>query len=299
MNKLTVAACTNDVVNIDSDQHSRWPATLTLGVAKTSRGSRLVKNSSQGPLYVQKPFYPEGSDVAHIYLLHPPGGMVSGDHLSISITLQEQTSALFTTPGAGRVYRARKDKTLQQQRILLNVAKNSCVEWFPLETIAYSGSYGKLTTRVELEENSQFFGWDITCLGLPACTELFKTGQFQQRFEVYRNGQLALIENLNITAENHTLLQSMAGLQGFSTSGVFIAGPIVENEDAESLIAQLREVQAPENEWLAVTCVGGFVVIRYLGECAQRARDLFVRCWALLREFISQRPACAPRIWMT
>ncbi|WP_417529445.1 hypothetical protein [Marinomonas shanghaiensis] len=31
----------------------------------------------------------------------------------------------MTTPGAGRVYRARKDKTLQHQITQLNVAENS------------------------------------------------------------------------------------------------------------------------------------------------------------------------------
>ena len=105
----------NNRVVIKSDQESqysagRWQAELSLGLAKTARGTVLKTCSHRGPLYVQKAFYPEGRELAHLYLLHPPGGMVSGDDLQINVNMAEGAQALITTPGAGRVYRARPDR---------------------------------------------------------------------------------------------------------------------------------------------------------------------------------------------
>ena len=86
---------------------SRWQAELALGFAATKRGVVLQHCRHQGPLYVQKPFYPEGRQLPHVYLLHPPGGLVSGDKLQINVAMARDTQALISTPGAGRVYRAR------------------------------------------------------------------------------------------------------------------------------------------------------------------------------------------------
>ncbi|MDR2302236.1 MAG: hypothetical protein LBF38_09375, partial [Deltaproteobacteria bacterium] len=63
---------------------------LTLGVDKSLETgqdlgrSRIKKLSFEGPLRVQKLFYPEKPapgevETCHLYLLHPPGGLVSGD----------------------------------------------------------------------------------------------------------------------------------------------------------------------------------------------------------------------------
>ena len=76
---------------------SRWHARLSLGVRHTPRGSRVASAERLGPLHLQKPFYPEGPDLAHLYLLHPPGGMVSGDLLEIEARLEPNTAALITT----------------------------------------------------------------------------------------------------------------------------------------------------------------------------------------------------------
>lgn len=54
-----------------------WQAELELGLANRGIRTELVHRRQRGPLAVQRPFHPEGHS-CHLYLLHPPGGVVGG-----------------------------------------------------------------------------------------------------------------------------------------------------------------------------------------------------------------------------
>ena len=55
-----------------------WTATLRLGFAHKSGATFSARRVHRGPLVVQRAFFPEGPAVAHVYVLHPPGGFVGG-----------------------------------------------------------------------------------------------------------------------------------------------------------------------------------------------------------------------------
>ena len=155
-----------------------WPASVELGLRSESGRTRLARCSHNGPLYVQRPFYPEGREHPHLYLLHPPGGIVSGDCLDIEVDVAANSGALVTTPGATRVYRARDDNPLQRQRCRLRLGKDAILEWFPMETIVFDGAWVELETTVELTRNSCFVGWEVSCFGLPASRQPFVADVF-------------------------------------------------------------------------------------------------------------------------
>jgi hypothetical protein len=62
---------------------------------------------------VQRPLYPEGPDVCHLHILHPPGGVVDTDSLSLSVRAGAGAWALLTTPGATRLYKLRNFQELE------------------------------------------------------------------------------------------------------------------------------------------------------------------------------------------
>ncbi|WP_286238757.1 urease accessory protein UreD [Neptuniibacter halophilus] len=278
---------------------SSWQAELTLGLSRTARGTVLKRSEHRGPLYVQKPFYPEGRELAHLYLLHPPGGMVSGDDLQIRVNTDSDAHALITTPGAGRVYRARPDRSLQKQCIQLQVAENSSLEWLPLENIIFPDANTELQMQIDLAENSQLIAWDITCFGLPASQQPFDRGEVRQSLQLFQGGRLKLREKLNLNPQHNSLMQSRAGLAGQAVNGLMLAGPFFSEECVTELIASLREACASESALAAVSLNGEFLQIRYLGACSEQARLLFTRCWKLIRPQLLQRDGCEPRIWAT
>lgn len=293
---------------------SCWDASLALGIAKTARGSVLKSKAHVGPLYVQKPFYPEGRELAHIYLLHPPGGMVSGDTLSISAHLGEHAAALITTPGAGRAYKARADKTLQQQNVRFDLARHATLEWLPLESIIYPDANTRMDTEVYLSEGARYIGWEVTSLGLPASQQPFSANSaLTQHLNIYQNGRLALRER-TVVQGNEGMYTGLSGLRSFPIVGTMVAGPFCGSESDDGLpgspllsdeaISHLRdrlESNESESPYLTgVTLNDHFLVVRYLGHCSEQARTVFTRCWHDIRPLLlSGRTACAPRIWAT
>jgi urease accessory protein len=235
-----------------------------------------------------------------VYLLHPPGGLVSGDRLQISIRLHECAKVLCTTPGAGRLYRARTDRRLQEQHNVLTLGANSSLEWLPQETIVFPAAHAQLTTRVDLGKDASFIGWEITSLGLPASNVEFISGSLHQRLEIMRDGLPVLIENLIVDTRTVDLYHAACGMRSLPVSGIFVAGPFSSGQ-LGTLTAELLHSLASvvEPALCGITKVGNFLIGRYLGKCSEEARRCFRTYWRALRPLLLQREAHSPNIWTT
>jgi len=98
----------------------QWQARLDIHLNRQGARTVLAAHRHSGPLRLQRPFYPEGSAVCHLCLLHPPGGLVMGDELSTTLTLEAAAEAVVTTPSAGKFYGV-GDGPAQRQCIELGV----------------------------------------------------------------------------------------------------------------------------------------------------------------------------------
>src|SRR5258706_11967801 len=114
-----------------------WHASLELRFEARASCSVVAHSSHHGPLRVQRAFYPEGPTVCHVYVLHPPGGVVPGDQLSFDVGVESGARALITTPAATKVYRSDGRRAVQRTR--LSVAPGAALEWLPQETIVFDG----------------------------------------------------------------------------------------------------------------------------------------------------------------
>ena len=283
----------------DANEHGlgkdrRWHAAIDLHFKARADKTVLSKLRFSGPLRVQRPFYPEG-EVCHVYLLHPPGGMVSGDHIDISATVGAGAHALLTTPSAGKVYASDSNNVIQKQTIKLYVDNGIC-EWLPQENIVFDGANASLITHVELSGGAKFMGWDMLALGRPVGDLPFKSGCIRQALSITQNGLPLLIERFLLDGELE-LLTSHAGLMGFPFMGNFyMVAP-----DLEQLIDKIRErlPEPTEALILAATFKQGIVIVRGFSQCAEQLRNHFIQLWGTIRYDVVQREACFPRIWST
>lgn len=286
---------------------NQWLAELQLEFSHNQRGTVLSKTTRKGPLSVQKAFYPEGPDCAHIYLLHPPAGIVSGDELRVTMTIQDNAHMLVTTPGANRFYRAREDLTIgdskQTQITTFHLANQAKGENLPQETIVYEGADGFNTVDIHMTKNSVYLGWDITCLGLPHSAQPFNKGRYTQLNRLFCDDQLIYHDRIAINPENHLLTHS-AGLASRSVFATFLAyapDKQLDNQQQKKIVTDLREKieQAQATEQISITNINGLIVIRYLGENAQQCKNLFITLWQYLRPLFLDKTSLQPRIWHT
>ena len=247
----------------------------------------LAQRQRHGPLAVQRPFYPEGG-VCHVYLLHPPGGVVGGDRLQIDTDLASGSHALVTTPGATKFYRS--GGAVAQQAQILKVADGASLEWLPQENIFFPGAQVAMHSRIELQGDARLALWETHCLGRPVIGESFDQGSLDSRLEVWRDGQPLLIERLRVDATSRLRLSLLGGRP--------VAATALFSHADESHLHTARESLGPADN-AAATLLGDLLLLRYLGESTEQARNLFTEIWRMLREPLLQRPATTPRIWNT
>jgi urease accessory protein len=282
-----------------------WQAALRLRFGAVPGGTtRLVERHHQGPLVVQRPFYPEG-DPCHVYLVHPPGGVVGGDELRIDVQVEPGAHALITTPAATKFYRCDGRVSSQTQELR---AAGATLEWLPQENIFYRAAETRTATRVHVDAGSRFIGWEINCLGLPARGEPFDAGKLRLDLELWKSvsrEQVTRIDCDNEMRDVPIFLDRLRiagasdargarwGLAGQEAVGTLLATPATR-EDVEPI----RELVA-DKPFAAVSLVDSVLVLRALAPQAEPVRNLFISAWQLLRPRIVGRTAVLPRIWNT
>ena len=276
----------------ESLPHAGWRATLALDFELRGRRSVLTERRHDGPLVVRKPLYPEGDEVCHAIVVHPPGGIAGGDELQLSVRAKAGARALLTTPGAGKWYRTAGPWA--HQRIALEAGAGAVLEWLPQETIVFEGAAAELESDIRLAPDARFIGWEILRLGRTASGERFTRGQLRTRTVIRRDGRVAWLERARLEG-GCDLLDSPLGLAGEPVFGTLLAaGPHID----PALVAACRTTQ-PLAGTGAVTCLPGVLVARYLGASSEAAREYFARLWSIVRPALAGRDAVAPRIWQT
>jgi urease accessory protein len=266
-----------------------WLAELRLGFRRRTDRTVLVERKRTGPLAVQRPFYPEGP-VCHVYLLHPPGGVVGGDRLEIDVDAAAQSQVLVTTPGATKFYRSASAVASQQVR--LRVGAGASLEWFPQENILFSGADVSLRTEVELASDARLALWEIHCLGRPVIDESFERGRLDSRLTIRRDGRPLLMERLRIAGLEGMRRSQLAGHPVTATLLLNGAGD-ADRDAARALLPWQAD------GYTGVTRIDDMLLVRYLGRSTEQARDLFAAVWARLRPSLLGVAATMPRIWST
>jgi len=271
-----------------SDSRAGWLASLNLEFAAHGTRTVLARRSHVGPLVVQRPFYPEG-DVCHVYLVHPPGGVVGGDRLELRARAGNGSHALVTTPAATKFYRSEGKVAHQSQDIALDAAT---FEWLPQETILFPDAYATIATRVRLTERSRFIGWELVCYGRPASGLAYASGRAHQDFELWLNDVPLVLDHLRLDGAGASM-QSRYGLAGHTVLGTMFAFP------ADDALLVLARTVSIEGVLCACSKVDGVLVCRAVGMQADAVRKALTAIWQSIRPQVVGRSAVPPRIWAT
>ncbi|MEO1036601.1 MAG: urease accessory protein UreD [Pseudomonadota bacterium] len=273
---------------------SGWPAQLTLRFERDGAVTRMRRGRSFGPVYVQKPFFPEPNGT-HVYIVHPPGGLVGGDTLSIDVTVEHDAHALLTTPAATKVYRVAAAPVTLVQR--LTVRRNGLLEWLPLETIAFARTKFVSRTEIVLEPGAQCFAWEMTAFGRPAGDRPFVAGDVEQRTTIFEQDgehKTPLLIERNRLVGGSPRQQARWGYAGRTVSASAWFAP-ADRALGNALVDALGDDAAA----LSVSVPDRVLTLRTLDDDAERCMRRLRKAWAIVRELALERAPCPPRIWTT
>ena len=283
-----------------------WEARINLGCNEKNGCTVLTKNEHEGPLVVQKAFYPE--EVAHIYLLHPPGGIAGCDRLETKVSLGPRSHVLLTTPGSTKFYRTEGDLTSLVKQTYA-IASDASLEILPQANIYFKGTHTKVATDIHVAPKGRFFFRDVAICGSPAHGADFLGSAFLNTISVWRDAPLApldhgvLVDKLSqetlqlrevSRVDGNRDLLALAGLNGCQSIGTVLAAPATP-QDLELARMALADYKGRGG----ATLLGDLLVIRLLDVANEPLEHMITSLWLKLRPSLLGRKPVIPRVWAT
>lgn len=269
---------------------TNWQALLRLKLSCGEHRTQLIPLERYGPLSVQRPFYPEG-DTCHVYLLHPPGGVVGGDSLQLQLALESGSKTLLTTPGAARFYVSAGDTASVRQNFQLENAAH--LEFLPQENIYFPGALVDSKTVINVDGDAVAMLWEKHCFGRPANHESFDSGHVDSQIVLNHDGKPVFIDRQRL---NPTELNRASGLRSFAVMGSFLIYGI---EFDTAMVRGLQQTTT-SGGLCGISCPqSNLLVARYMGNSTSDMDACFISLWEALRPAALGRSACHPRIWKT
>ncbi len=257
----------------------------------------VLHHRHAGDLRTLASHYPEEGGVCHQVIVHPPGGYVGGDILTLRVDVAEAAHALVTTPGASRIYRSLGDVT--SQTVDARIASGGRLEWLPLETIAYCGCLAENRARFQLAPGAELIAWDMLALGLPAAGRPFSAGRYTQHLEVPD----IWLERGRIDASDGILLRGAGGLAGRTACATlfFVSGSPLAPQRRDALLeaARSRCDRHSDVAAAATSMHAQVVAVRALGARIEPVCAMLRSIWAAWRGAAWSLAPCSPRLWET
>jgi urease accessory protein len=277
-----------------------WPARLTLGFSAQESGrSVLSAREHEGPILVQRALYPEGPQVCHVTVLHPPSGIAGGDTIDIDIDVQAGAHAALTTPGATRWYKSNGRPA--RQTVRLAVAAGARLEWLPMENLFFEETDALSRTEIDLHSGAVAIGWDIFQLGSITRPTHWETGRARAELSLKVDGRLVWVEQGTIGAAS-ALRSAVTGLAGLPVlANVWSFGPALGAARKEALSAVLpwqHNIRAGVTE-IPLADGQALTLVRCIGLHAEDVRRLWVDVWQHLRPALLKLPGIPLRLWST
>jgi len=279
----------------EADAVKRWQGELDLRFTKAENRTTLCRRRHFGPLRVQKPLYPEGPEICHVVVIHPPGGLADRDDLSIRLTLEQGAHSVLTTPGATKWYKAKEGSTL---RVTIVLQRGAVLEWLPNENIYFAGTSARTTLRIELAAEAVACGWDINMLGRIASGESWETGVLRAATEFTRDDGSLIWSERTLLQAGSELVRAPQGLGHYPIFGTLWC---VGGKSQPDLIGTLAAELPFTSELRAGISLlpDGVLLVRAVGRQIEPVRSLMIDCWSRIRPMVVGRNAQALRLWST
>lgn len=286
---------------------SGWPARLDLRFETTADGAtRLAHNRHSGPLRLLKALASGDGRRLEAVIVHPPGGLVGGDSLSIALDLRADARVLATTPGQQKWYRSDSPATACTR---ITLAAGACLEWLPQPAILFDRTQASQTLVVDMDAAACCTGWAVLVRGRAAMGEHFASGQVDQTLAISVARRLMWQERLHVAADDRIFASPLGWAGRRMAASVWCCAPAL----AADRLRELRDRwRAQLDGWVAdgadrpggvrggaTIAADGLLLAKILADDSEQLMALCQALWRTARLALEGNEGSVPRIWRT
>lgn len=294
-----------------------WRGLLELGFDAGPSGTRLVRNRHEGPLRLLKALRSEDGRRIEAVIVHPPGGLVGGDILSIDLEVGRGARVLGTTPGAQKWYRG---EATASSCTRLAVGAQASLEWLPQPSLLFDRARARQALAIEVDVGACCVGWEILVRGRRAMGEGFDSGHIDQMLSISVAGRPLWQERLHADAADRIFDSPLGWDRRRVAASVWCCAPEVDPQsllalrdrwrvliDAAATARQVRPDRGGGQAWPApLSLLGGatvpadgLVLAKALADDGEDLMSLCRQLWRAARISLEGSAGSAPRIWRT
>ena len=217
------------------------------------------------------------------------GGIVGGDRLTFDIKSDKSTTATVITQAAEKIYRSAGEDSVIDISIL--VQDGALLEWMPQETIMFEGARLRRATNINVFGSGRFIAGEIVIFGRRARNEKFTTGLLHETWLVREDGSLTWADSLHLDGD---IGEVISDCHAFGNAAA-LATVVYGGPDARKRLGFAKKIVQSG----AVTCIGNFLIARFVNTDAARLRVSVAQYWIKLRSEFDGLPEVLPRVWET
>lgn len=224
------------------------------------------------------------------------GGLVAGDRIDVSVTVEDGAAAHVTASAAEKIYRSLGRTTEISQS--MKVGNYAVLEFLPPETILFDNARLRRVTTVELAAGGAFLGGDIVVFGRRARGERFTRGLLHEAWEIRRERRLIWGDALHLAGDVARVIEEPACFNGAAGFATLIYAPAAS--ELGRLLEDARDVQSAASRdgvRCGISKVDGLMIARWLGFDILRMRQAYIGLVRYLRSEALDLPRRLPLLW--
>jgi urease accessory protein len=288
-------------LKLEAAPQKKWFASLLLEFQKSSVNTKTILRSKShyGPLLVQKTLYPEGNDVCHTVILHPPAGIAGGDHLEIQTRHARNTQVVITNPGATKWYKA--NGLTSSQVIKITLEERAHLDFLPQENIFFDETNACSELQMNLQSTSSMMGWDISQFGRGIAGHTWQNSNYRADIKFYLENRLMWVEANQISSKDLVNLSKCLLDQKRVMGVMWLSSPNASQDLLEKIAEDLpwsNQLRCGATK-IALSSEYGIILIRGISDEVEPLKECFIDIWLRYRYAISGIDAKALRLWKT
>ncbi len=244
--------------------------------------------------------FPNAARECLVHLNNVSGGVLSGDDLRLTVTLDAEARAQITTTGATRVYRRRGGAEGARQYSKFVLGASAVLEYLPDPLIPFAASRFEQRTFFRLAPDATLFAWDIVTAGRQASHETFAYERLALATEIWSDGTPILIEHYVIEPALRPL-DSPARMGPYQTMAALYvcragSSPQLWRE-LENHLAHIAAQRSDRDEilWGVSALVRDGLVVRGLARCARNIPGDLTAFWCAAKKMVCGAEIIPPR----